>query len=154
MKVWHYTTSKALEGIFNDGVLECDRIYIKGEIPCIWLSTNSNWEETVRKKIQNAKTGVETKALSRNDLLKFGVAPIRIEINPKAIKIVNWKIHCKKIPKNIIQALEDVAKEWGANPSEWWVSYKPIPVNRFASIETWNGETWVEVFKKGQADGR
>ena len=33
MRIWHYTIFDALEGIFGDGKLLCDRIYLKGEIP-------------------------------------------------------------------------------------------------------------------------
>jgi hypothetical protein len=149
MKVWHYTTYGALEGIFSDGEIKCDRIYLEGEIGGVWLSTNVNWEQTVRKKIRNTETGVESKLLSRDALLKAGVSPIRIEINPRAVKIADWKTHCKKIPKKIAKGLECAATGWGANPDEWWISYKPIPVKSFLSpIEVWDGQRWIEAFTK------
>lgn len=149
MRIWHYTTWEGLEGIASDGLIKCDRIYLKGEIPGVWLSTNANWEETVRKAIVSKETGLQTVPFSRDDLFKHGITPIRIEINSKKVNIVDWKTHCKKIPKKIIQGLEDAAKEWGANPNEWRVSYKPIPVNSFISpIEQWDGKKWIEALTK------
>jgi len=149
MRLWHYTTSAALRGIFNDGEIKCDRILIKGEIPCVCLSTNPNWEETVRKVHENKKTGVKSEPLSRDGILKSGFSPIRIEIDPSKVNIIDWKTHCKKIPQNIAQGLEDTAKEWGADPKEWWFSYKPISIDCFISpIESWNGKKWVAAIKK------
>jgi len=149
MRIWHYTTDAALEGIFSDGEIKRDRIYLKGEIRCVWLSTNANWEETVRKTIQDIKTGVESAPLSRDALFSAGFFPIRIEINPRTVKITDWKTHCKKIPKKIAQGLECAAKDWGANPDEWRVSYKSIPVKSFVSpVERWDGKRWIKAFTK------
>jgi hypothetical protein len=149
MRIWHYTTSAALEGIFKDGEIKCDRLLLEGEIPSVSLSTNPNWEETVRKVLEDEVTGIQTKALSRDDLFKVGYQPVRIEINPRKVKITDWKTHCKKVPKKISHGLEDAAKEWGANPAEWWVSYNPIPISSFISpIEVWDGKKWVEAIKK------
>lgn len=101
------------------------------------------------KKIGDKDTGIETKLLSREGLLSAGFMPIRIEINPRSVKIIDWKAHTKKIPKNLAVALEKTAREWGANPAEWWISYKPIPVKSFISpIEGWDGKQWVTIFKK------
>jgi hypothetical protein len=149
MRIWHYTTWPALEGIFNDGLIKRDRIYLSGEIPGVWLSTNANWEETVRKAIISKKTGLQTIPFSRDDLFKHGITPIRIEIDTKKVNIVDWKTHCKKLSKNISQSLEVIAKQWGANPIEWRVSYKPIPVKSFISpIEQWDGKKWIEALTK------
>lgn len=145
MRIWHYTTFDALEEIFHDGKIRCDTIIIEGEIPCVWLSTNARWEESVRKTLYDPTTGIETPALSRDGLFKAGILPIRIEINHRNVKITDWEIHCKKIPKKIAQELEHTAQEWGANPEEWWVSYQPIPIKSFVSpIEMWDGKQWIK----------
>lgn len=145
-KIWHYTTLGALQGIINEGKIRCDQIYIDGEIPCVWLSVNQNWEETVRKSIKSTEEGVGTSQLSRDDLFSEGFYPIRIQVDPRIIKLSSWKSHCKKIPKTIIQILEAAAKDWGANPNEWRVSYSPIPLTSFIlPIEIWNGKEWIEL---------
>ena len=150
MRAWHYTTHEALEGIFIEGKIRRDRIYLKGEIPGVWMSTNENWEETVRKSIRDKETSKETSALSRDALYEAGFIPIRIEINPNKVELHDWKSHCKKIPKKIVRALESAAKEWGANPDEWRVSYNEIPVDCFLSpIERWDGQRWVEACTRG-----
>ena len=148
-RIWHYTTADALEGIFGDGEIKCDRIYLEGEIRCVWLSTNASWEETVRKAVRNMKTGEQSAPLSRDALFNAGFSPVRIEINTRSVKITDWKTHCKKIPKKVAQGLECAAKSWGGNPEDWRVSYKPIPVKSFVSpIEAWDGKRWIEAFKR------
>ncbi len=154
MRVWHYTTSASLEGILKDGEIRCDKIYLKGEIPVVWLSTNPNWEETVRKAFQDRETGIMSKAFSREGILEHGFSPIRIEIDSHATKITHWKDHRKKIPSKFAHGLEVAAKKWGANPAEWWVSYKPIPIINFISpIECWDGKQWITAYKKEMKGG-
>lgn len=144
MRIWHYTTWDALEGIFNDGEIHYERTYHESDIRCVWLSTNTNWEETVRKGIKNTETGIVSVG-SRDALFNAGFSPTRIEINLRAVKIADWKTHCKKLSKRYAQGLEIAAKVWGANPLDWWVSYKPIPVKSFASsIEEWDGKRWIK----------
>lgn len=145
-RIWHYTTLGALQGILKEGKIRCDEIYIEGEIPCVWLSVNQNWEETVRKSIKGTDKDIETPPLSRDDLFSKGFYPIRIQINPRKTKLSRWKTHCQKIPNSIARVLEAGAKDWGADPKEWWVSYSPIPVTGFIlPIEIWNGKEWIEL---------
>jgi hypothetical protein len=152
MRLWHYTTENVLEKIFHDGEIKCSEVYLPGEITGVWLSTNTNWEETVRKAIRNVTSGQQSAAFSRDELFKAGFIPIRIEINHRTVKIADWKAHCKKISKYVAQTLELRAKEWSANPEEWYVSYKPISVRRILfPIEKWDGKRWIVAITKRKA---
>lgn len=42
--------------------------------------------------------------------------------------------------------LEKTARKIGANPREWWVTYKPVSIFCcLAPIEIWNGYEWVDI---------
>lgn len=149
MRFWHYTTSHSFKGIMGSEKIKCDKKIIQGKISCVFLSTNSKWEEVVRKAHLNKKTCSQSKPLSTEGIYNAGFFPIRIEINPDKVSITDWQTHCKKIPLKISLALEKTAKEWGANPAEWWVSYEPIPIDSFIfPIEMWNGRHWVAAIEK------
>jgi hypothetical protein len=144
VRVWHYTILGAASSIIRDGEIKCAEAYVKDEIRGVWLSTNPNWEETVRKAFRNTVTGVVSSPLSRDPLFRAGSTPTRIEIDLSTVKVTDWKTHRKKTTKKFAQQLEAIAKEWGANPDEWLISYKSIRTKSFVSpIEVWNGERWV-----------
>lgn len=148
-RYWHYTVYRSLRGILEDGEIKVTELHFEYcGMPGAWLSTNSIWEETVRKAFKDSVTGKVSKALSRDDLFKRGEPPVRVEIDPKLVSIRKWKNHKKKsgISKKLAKGLEDVGKKWGANPDEWYVSYQPIPVTSWLyPIEIWSGKEWVNI---------
>ena len=46
-------------------------------------------------------------------------------------------------------ALHKVAKDEKADPREWRVSFAPVKMEDWLSIEIWNGEEWIVKAGKG-----
>lgn len=150
MRFWHYTAYPSLVKIVDDRTIRRDRTVVVGnEFSVVWLSTNPNWEETVRKSLLNTQTGKETGPLSRDELSKQGFPPVRIEVNQNLVNIRSWR-HYKKngdISRKNATSLEKLAKRWGANPKEWHVSYEDIPLaSCLIPIEIWTSRgEWVDI---------
>ena len=100
-RYWHYTLSRNLPGIFGAGSIKVSTGGIESGIGKVaWFSTNTRWEETVRKSLHNKKTGEKTELLSRDGLSEMGEPPIRIEIDPKAANLRSWNNYKKKSGDN------------------------------------------------------
>ena len=119
-----------------------------GETPGAWFSTNSEWEETVRKVFLDTKTGRQTAPLSRDALWVHGYPPARIEVDPVLVTLHGWTEHktMAEDSKKLLKSMERVARKWGGHPNEWFVSYESVPLTKCLSpIEYWNGEKWVAI---------
>lgn len=145
MKFWHYTISQTLQKIIETGEIKKNIPHIE-DSPVVCVSSNSFWEETVRKAIRDPKTGEMTDPLSRDELFKKGYTPVRIEMNMEIVILHSWVEHHKKkghITKELAESLENKGIEWGANPNQWWVSYQSIPLSDcLRPDEIWNGRGW------------
>jgi len=49
------------------------------------------------------------------------------------------------ISRHEFRALVTVGKRQGANPSDWFISYLPIPLESTESLEAWDGQRWIDV---------
>lgn len=145
LDLWHYTTTAHIKEIFDSGALKPTAIRIdEGERPALWLSTNSDWERTVTKRLR-LPTGDATPALQRDELAKAGVTPVRIKVNSKSIKVHSW-VQFKKISGirlRTVKRLETTAKENGANPVEWYATFDSIPLEKWVSLDFWIDGNWV-----------
>ena len=149
MKIYHYTTSLALNNILHDGKIRCAVAFVGiNERPAVWFSTNPDWEKTVRKGIVNHDFWA-TSVSPRDGHLEQGIIPVRIEVDP-ALPFLTWKSFKKKsgIHKAIAQGLETTAERWGANPQEWLALFYPVGADHFLNIETWDGHNWQIYWKR------
>jgi len=97
MRVWHYTTWEAFEDIGISMIINTTSLGIEfNEKPAVWFSTNPDWEETVRKVLQDRETGKETLGLSRDELWKVGINPVRIEVDP-GLPFLSWQQLKRKV---------------------------------------------------------
>lgn len=146
LRLWHYTTELHFATISEEGVLKPTGILIdNGEKPALWLSSNSNWENSVTKVFPTKDDGY-TKPLNRDEMVQMGVTPIRIEIDTENVKFIDWK-RFKKISGISYQTalnLEDVGRENSSKPDEWYATFDLIDVSLWKSIDFWDGSKWVE----------
>jgi len=151
MRFWHYTVYPSFLKILEDGQINY-AMRIANERPAVWLSTNPDWEETVRKAIGNRSTGEESEPLSRDELFAEDFIPVRLEIDPDSVKLFSWRNFKKNsgASRATIKALEKSAKQWGANPKEWYVCYEPILITScLLPIEIWHGNEWIDIEREG-----
>lgn len=164
-RYFHYTVYGKLPSIMKIGYLKCATIGVLGGIkPAVWFSTNTSWEETVRKQWRN-KEGTTTEPLSRDELFKLGFkcegkevdkttitefTPVRIEVDYQQAKLKSWNNYKKTSgeSKESLNALVKQAKKWGASPKEWYVSYEPISLDCTLTAERWNGFEWVYILSE------
>ena len=160
MKYWHYTVHQKYQKIIaTDEIRPATKNIDYNEKPVVWFSTNPDWEETVRKPIRDSLTGKETESLSKDNLFIRGFPPVRIEANPDLVKLRSWR-HFRKhsgVSKASIKVMLKLAKLWRANPKEWYITYKPVPLlHCLEPVEIWMGEKWVDIkmamFKNKKGD--
>jgi len=151
MRYWHYTFFNNFQKIIESKEIRQSTILTSDkEKPAVWLSSNPEWEETVRKALKkpDEDNGRMTEPLSRDELFKRGFPAVRIEIDPRLVILHSWE-EFKKVgglSKKMANGLEKVGKSWGANPDEWWASFDVIPVTScLLPIEIWSGKEWVDI---------
>jgi hypothetical protein len=147
MRYFHYTVAGHYESIVKDGFIKRSTRVGRREIPGVCISTNENWEETVRFKIDDTE---EAPFLSRDDLFRNDFGPLRIEIDRSQVNLKSWKHHKKHSGISVKEArgLEEVAKRYRSNPKQWFVCYNDIPLNKVLSVELWDGTSWRVHYKR------
>lgn len=138
IRVWHYTTQRHLALIIQDKeIRQATAGLPPGERPVVWCSVNEIWEPTAAKK------GLDGRGMTKEQTHKLlGLA--RIRVLPQSCPY-DWN-HFRKhagCPEWFAKALVTVAKEKGADPKQWRVSYEPIPQSQWINIEIWDGQGWV-----------
>ena len=89
LRLWHYTTDHHFGKISATGAIIPTEVNIeKNEKPAVWLSSNSDWEKTVTK-VLSYNDGTTTDSLDRDGLFKFGIIPMRIEVDVFKIKSIS-----------------------------------------------------------------
>jgi hypothetical protein len=143
VRVFHYTVKAKLQAILESGELRAAVAYVPaGERPAVWFSTNPWWEETANKMWKD-KAGTVHRG-DRRSTEQLGNGLIRIEVAPETAP-VTWTEHKRsgKGPsRKDTQTLEKVARLDGADPSQWRLSYEPVPRDKWLTIELWNGVSW------------
>lgn len=129
--LYHYTRASNLVGILNESVIKQATSYIdiRRQKPVVWLSFHPHWEPTATPMLSTfAKltfeefAGIET--------------PIRIKVDAEKYSL-GWMAFtnlsgCKP---RIAKGLRQTAKVSGADPSQWRISFDPIPSNDWLGIE-------------------
>lgn len=164
-RYFHYTIYKKLLAIIESECLKCATIGVsKGIKPAVWFSTNTSWEETVRKRWKH-DDGTLSEPLSRDALFKLGFElagrevdktvitdfnPLRFEIDQDQFELKSWNNYKKNSgeSKESLNAIVKQAKKWGASPQEWYVSYEPVSLNYILPPERWNGVEWVALINE------
>lgn len=140
--IWHYTSGSHLKMILESGELRVSDWERKEGVkpPALWLSLNPIWENTATKMVL---AGGQYRWLTKEEqYLNFGLVRFPIPFQKNAL--CSWAAykHKSNTPLNVYWQLEKIGIERGANPSEWYASFKNIPLSECISCETWDGEKW------------
>lgn len=139
---WHYTVGQYFDAITKAGLLRPATAGVPiGERPAVWFSVNPVWEETANKSLVapggRLIPGTRETTHSRGGgLLRFGVAPHDAPHDWESFKKMSGIV-----PKHA-RGLYAAAVSCGARPGEWYVSFEPVPREKWLTVEWWNGEEW------------
>jgi hypothetical protein len=131
--LYHYTIAAHAESILRDGVIRPATTYVpKGERPIVWFSANATWEETANKMGCHSRNETERKW---GPLYRFGVAS---ETAPHNFERLVFLAH---INPRMSDALKDLGIRQGANPDEWFGTFRPV--QRWLSFEKLVDDIWI-----------
>jgi len=146
MCVWHYTIAQWLPGILESNKIELTTAGLPRKVkPAVWFSINPVWEETANKMYYDTSGNLQ---MGTKETTHFGGGGlIRIEVFPDSAPY-NWEDY-KRISgasKKFLKGLELAAREGGADPKEWRVSFKPVPREEWIAVEAWDSKVkkWID----------
>lgn len=144
MRFWHYTTEHKLRSISADGTIRRASVFVAdGERRAVWLSCRSTWEPTATKLA--VQPGREPRRATLAEMVKAHGRLVRLEV-PERLARHTWKDHRRigQIDPRMADSLERAAREQGADPADWRVSYHDIPITAVLSVElSEDGVAWL-----------
>jgi len=146
-RLFHYTVGTKIPLIQKDGFIKrADAFVSKNELPAVWCTFNSEWEETANKMFQSNYDNV-LRAGNREQTEEIGGGLYRIEVSQDAAPL-DWKQFKKRsgIKKNMSVALEKIARNVGSSVSDWRASFEPIYSDKWISIEFLEDGEWISVW--------
>jgi hypothetical protein len=106
-----------------------------GEKPCVWFSKRRDWEPTANKLWVS---GGVTRSLTMREtgergggLVRFGVAPETAPYDWAAYRRLSG------VPKSEAGGLARHARDQGADPRHWYVSFAPVPRALWRSVDVY-----------------
>lgn len=141
MRLFHYTTLGRFKFIEHDGLIKPATAYVKfNERPAVWFSTHPSWEPTASKLI-HTWGGVRRATIKQ--MIDNDGGLVRIEIAPETAPYCwrEFKIR-SGVSSKVIKGLVRAATEQGAKPSQWFVSFDPVPRDKWLAVEHWQGSEW------------
>lgn len=141
---WHYTTMKHLREILISEVIQLSNPLLRGVKPASWVSSNPHWE-VIANKMYARPTGEIVKHISTEEMFNIvGVA--RIEVVPTD-SYITWKKyrHVSGISQWDFLTMEQVGIDRGANPSEWYARFSPIPKEEWLTTQIRIDGKWIDL---------
>ncbi len=149
-KIYHYTSMLHLEIICKDGYLKTSdaerRLGVKK--PALWFSKNTVWEPTATKMLFDG-TNIIHMTLEEQ-LRTIGMARFTIPFSNELVSWAKYR-HVSKIEPGDYSGLAQIGIEKGAKPSDWYCSFKMIPLTRVIAIEEFDGSSWDSIFEEESA---
>lgn len=134
MKLYHYTKGYHIEEIIETGVIRPATLGVpEGERLVVWFSSNPVWENTV-----SATSGKEI-------LEKMGGGLYRIVVDTIQVPVKSWSElrFLAHMNPNHADRLEEIGKLCGADPSEWFGTFHPVPREKWEKVEYLKEEKWM-----------
>ena len=130
---WHYTTLSKLPLIIQSGQL----IALEGaqQRATVWFSSNDAWEPTASKGISfETDSGPIHRTATIDEELAGG--PVRIGVEDSTAPY-DWEDYKKfsGAPPKLWRGLYQAGLASGAQPSEWFASFEPVPSSQWLTIQ-------------------
>jgi hypothetical protein len=138
--LWHYTHGEAFMEILSLGYIDVARIGTEpDERSVAWFSSDQFWERTVRKALPSAPKqpfGMEGMLRNGMNLFRIGVAKDTVPLNWTAIRRQSG------MSSKTANAIVRVARDWGANPYDWYGSFEPVRKDMWITMELFYQGRW------------
>ena len=132
--IYHYTIARHAASILRDGVIRPATAFIpKGERPIVWFSANPTWEASAQKAGLVSRDETERQL---GPLYRFGVSPKTAPYNFERL------VFLAQMDPRIAVLLKSQGIEVGANPDEWFGTFRPVERERWLSVEELVSGVW------------
>jgi len=139
--IWHYTTGLHIEKIIQEKRLRVSEVErMVGLKPAVWFSKNQLCEPTALKFICIGSNPPVTETM-KVQAETIGLLRIGIEFTNELTTWAKYK-HVSKITQPLYNELEQSGIANGADPNEWFCSFKNIPSSKWITIERFNDNKW------------
>jgi len=132
MKLYHYTIADRLVKILVDGYLKLtpeNHPLKENERKAVWFTKSDEWDKTA--------------FYGYSDIVLDNAGRIRITVNAETILAVPAQAEKQYLGdwENLILS----ALEVGVNYSDWFITFKEVPIKLVEKIELWRNNQWVEL---------
>lgn len=145
--IWHYTIGTRMKMILRDRLIKLATANVPaGERPVVWFSTNPAWEETANK-------GIMTEAgnrvgLTKQETAERGKGLYRIAVSSDTASFNIYEFRKRSgVSSKMWKGLFLRAEQCGSVPTEWRVSFDPVPSEKWLSVECWDRDIWRPLFE-------
>ncbi len=141
--LWHYTHGVNFRSILHDCLIKpATDDAAEGERPAVWFSRNEIWEPTANKVFWSPDG--TPRISTTEEMLRHGQGLIRIGVKRETAPH-NWDefVRLSGAPERTIRALKSTAKARGSNHKDWFVSFDPVPREKWVVVEEMRGSAWV-----------
>lgn len=140
--VWHYTVGEHLEDIVAEGWIRLTMVEVpENERPAVWFSSNPQWEVTANKRWR--EDDGTARELNREETHERGGGLARIAVSI-ATAPHDWLAfqRLSGIEERHAKKLASEGFKRGASWKEWFVSFDPVPREKWLAVEVWDGNAW------------
>ena len=140
MTAYHYTTAERAEQIIDSGAIRpATKNVPEGEQPVVWFSKARTWEPTASKGLLYP-TGLSRFA-TFPEMARIGIARFRVA----QAGLIAWPDVPAANGMSLAEAdkLARAGRKQGANPKDWLVSLRSVPLAEVEAIEVYQGNIWV-----------
>ena len=142
--IYHYTTLEYFHKIIESGRLKVSDFERRNRVKpaALWLIKNPIWENTASKCVRSEDTD-EIVTLSfeqQHDLL--GCIRFVLPFNKESLCSWAKYKYASNTPPQLHNSMTKYGFSLGANPNEWFASFRDIPLSEVIRVEVWNGSEW------------
>lgn len=149
LPLFHYTYERAARSIVDGGHILVERLppHLKrlgAGRPAAWFSLNPVMEMTARKAVAGPIEPMRVLSIEEQAEL-FGLYRFVFESVPEGTVFLSWPNHrlYSGATPAFCDGLEDEGLRQGANPTDWYSSFQPVPVNS-ARLQVWEKGAWYD----------
>jgi len=140
--LWHYTTGVNVLKILGSEEIVPSRGWLPpGVRPAVWFTRSPEWDATADKTRKRGLCEIlfttrGTEAVGRG-LFRIGARP---ETAPATWTDYRRDSHA---PAALLRGLADTARKQGVSPSDWRISWDPVPRHAWLGVEVWREDAWI-----------
>jgi hypothetical protein len=135
--LWHYTVGCHLEAILSSRVLRASTAHLaRPQERAVWFSARQDWEPTANKGWSEHGT---YRGLTRQETMEKSGGLVRIGVRPTTAPY-GWAdyVRLSGINRKMAAGLRKAGVRAGSNPYDWFVSFMPVPMEKWVAVETYN----------------